>query len=75
MSNMNQQNLKMGYEGRVKDKKEYAAATNQVSKKLELEEAQLLNRLQKTYQAERHMTELLNKTSDASPVKQLKAQK
>lgn len=69
MSNLNQHNLKMGYEGRVKDKKEYANATNQHSKKLELEEAQLLNKLQKTYQQERHMTELLNKTSEASPVK------
>ena len=75
MSNLNQQNLKSGYENRVRDKKDYAANTNQVSKKLELEEAQLLNKLQKTYQVERHMTEVLNKTSDASPVKQLKAQK
>ena len=58
---------------RVKEKNDYAMATEQYSKKLEMEEAQMLNRLQKTYQAERHNTELLNKVSDSSPVKMLSA--
>ena len=60
---------------RVKEKNDYAMATEMYSKKLELEEAQMLNRLQKTYQAERHNTELLNKMNDSSPVKLLNANK
>lgn len=54
---------------RVKDTHDFANRTEQYSKKLELEEAQLLNKLQKTYQAERHMTDMLKQVSDKSPIK------
>jgi len=50
MINDNSDNLKNGYEQRVKDKKEYANETNDMSKLLEQEEAMLINRLQQTYQ-------------------------
>ena len=69
VSAMNVQNLKSGYDYRVQEKKDIARMTEDYNKKLEIEEAQLLNRLQKTYQTERHMTDMLNKVSDASPIK------
>ena len=72
---MNLSDLKGSYERRVKDKKDYAQETNNISKRLEIEEQQMLNKLQKTYQTERHMTDILNKVCDSSPVKMLKAQK
>ena len=76
MSNMNKQNLKNNYEFRVKEQNEYAKMTQNHAKILEKEEAQLIERLQKTFQTERRMTELYNKISDDSPVKKkLAAQK
>ena len=74
MSNLNKDNLRNGYHQRVKDKKDYADATHQHSKKLEIEEAQLLTKLQQTFQTEKRMTVILQETNDLSPVK-LKAQK
>ena len=38
MSNMNETKLKGSYETRVKEKKDYAEFTNQISKQLEVEE-------------------------------------
>ena len=49
MSQMNVSSLNEGYQKRVRDKQEWAQATEAYSKKLEVEEAQLLNKLQKTY--------------------------
>ena len=69
LSNLNETKLKGSYETRVKEKKDYAEYTNQIAKQLEIEEQQLLNRLQKTYQTEQKMTELLNEVKDGSPVK------
>lgn len=46
-----------------------------MTKLLEQEEAMLLNRLQQTYQTEQQMNELLSKTNDKSPVKQMQSQK
>lgn len=43
------QNLKGNYEQRVVEKKEDAKKTELIAKKLEVEEAMLLQRLQKTY--------------------------
>ena len=60
MNTLNQDNLRGNYELRVKQKKDYAKATNEYSKKLETEEQQMLNRLQKTYQTERAMSDMLN---------------
>ena len=76
LSDLNVTNLKGSYEMRVKDKKDYANHTQQISKKLEIEEAQLLNRLQKTYQTEQKMESILKNVSDSSPfVKKVQAQK
>lgn len=69
VSQMNAQNLRGGYEARVKERKDLARMTGEYTKKLEVEEAQLLNRLQKTYQTERAMTDMLNQVSEASPIK------
>lgn len=74
MSNMNKDNLRQNYHQRVADKKSYANQTQQYSKKLELEEAQLLSKLQQTFQTEGRMKVRLQEVSDSSPVK-LKAQK
>lgn len=72
---MNMQNLKSGYNMRVQAKKDFARRTEEHSKKLEVEEQQLLSRLQKTYQQERHMTDMLNKISDTSPIKLMQQNK
>ena len=69
VSAMNVRSLKGDYEVRVAQKKDVARRTEEYTKKLEIEEAQLLSRLQKTYQTERRMTDMLNKVSAASPVK------
>ena len=72
---MNVHNLKSGYETRVQEKKNIARMTEEYNKKLEVEEAQLLNRLQKTYQTERNMTDMLHKVADASPIKMMQQKK
>ena len=53
MNTLNQDNLRGNYELRAKQKKDYALACNSASKRLEQEEQQMLQRLQKTYQTER----------------------
>ena len=71
-NHMNQSNLmslNQSYMNRVKGRHDDAFRTEQVAKKLEQEEAQLLNRLQKTYQTERNMVEQLNKVNEMSPIK------
>lgn len=74
MSNLNKDNLRDGYHQRVADKKNYANDTEKYSKKLEIEEAHLLTKLQATFQTEKRMNMILKEVSDSSPVK-LKAQK
>ena len=60
---------------RAKQKLDYGNACIEKSKQLEMQEAQLLDRLQKTYQTERSMTEQLNKLSETSPVRIYKGKK
>lgn len=74
MNQSNLMNLNQSYMNRVKDRHDDAFRTEQAAKKLEQEEAQLLNRLQKTYQTERNMVEQLNKVNDMSPIKAKKGQ-
>lgn len=65
----------MNYEMRAKQKRDYGVMCLNKSKELEMQEAQMLNRLQKTYQTERSMTEQLNKLNDQSPHKLFKVKK
>ena len=74
MSAMNVQNLKQNYQHRVAEKKEDARQTEDETRRLELEEAMLVQKLQKTHQTERRLTDHLNKVCDQSPIK-LMAQK
>ena len=67
--------MKNNYEQRVFDKKEYANMTNEETRRLELEEAMLVQKLQKTHQTERRLTDHLNKVCDQSPVKLMAAKK
>ena len=60
MSVMNRSQISDGYKIRIKEKKDYATQTLSAAKKLELEEAKLMGRLQKTYQTERAMSDMLN---------------
>ena len=65
--------LNQTYMNRVKERHDDAFRTEQLAKKLEQDEAQLLNRLQKTYQTERNMVAQLNKVNEMSPIKAKKA--
>lgn len=53
MNDLNLKSLRGSYDFRVQEKKNYAMNVQRVAKQLETQEAQLLQRLQKTQQQEK----------------------